>query len=444
MELKWKSCLRIGVTVMVLFLLTHYWTACMNVAGVALGAAMPLFLGCVIAYIVNIPMTFIEKGLRKFGREGQDEQKKQETLESRDGQKKQEIQECRDSQEKQDDQKDQNRQEKPDDPSARKDGKQKRSGKNGMPVLQRWRRPVSLVLALISIVLVIYLIIRMIVPELLSCMQLLFRELPGVLQDVMQWLEDNLQISSWLEGENGLLALDLENMGDWQEWVAKLSSFLWSGLGGAMITAAGIVSSVFSTTVTVVVGFIFALYLLAGKEKIGGQMTALLRKYLPVKLVDKIFYVLHIFDGSFHSFIVGQCTEAVVLGLLCIIGMLLLQLPYAAMIGCLVGFTALIPVAGAYIGAVVGAVMIFTVSPVKAVIFIVFLVVLQQLEGNLIYPKVVGSSIGLPGIWVLAAVTVGGGVMGVGGMLLGVPTAAALYRLLQNDVRRKPPKAIEE
>lgn len=123
--------------------------------------------------------------------------------------------------------------------------------------------------------------------------------------------------------------------------------------------------------------------------------------------------------------------------MLCIIGMLLLRLPYAAMIGSLVGFTALIPVAGAYIGAVVGAVMIFTVSPVKAVVFIVFLIVLQQLEGNLIYPKVVGSSIGLPGIWVLAAVTVGGGVMGVGGMLLGVPTAAALYRLLQNDVRKK-------
>lgn len=395
MEFKWKSCLRIGVTVMALFLLTHYWTACMNVAGVALGAAMPLFLGCMIAYIVDIPMTFIERGLRKLCRESQTGQ------------------------------------------TVKKNGRQRRSGKSGIPALQKLCRPVSLVLALISIVLVVFLVIRMIVPELLSCMQLLFRELPGVLQDAMQWLEDNLQISSWLEGENGLLTMDVDSMGDWQTWVAKLSSFLWSGLGGAMITAAGIVSSVFSTTVTVVVGFIFALYLLAGKEKIGGQLTTLMRRYLPVKLVDKMFYVLHVFDGSFHSFIVGQCTEAVVLGLLCIIGMLLLQLPYAAMIGCLVGFTALIPVAGAYIGAVVGAVMIFTVSPVKALIFIVFLVVLQQLEGNLIYPKVVGSSIGLPGIWVLAAVTVGGGVMGIGGMLLGVPTAAALYRLLQNDVRKR-------
>lgn len=123
-----------------------------------------------------------------------------------------------------------------------------------------------------------------------------------------------------------------------------------------------------------------------------------------------------------------------ILGLLCIGGMLLLRLPYAAMIGCLVGFTALIPIAGAYIGAIVGAFMIFTISPVKAIIFIVFLVALQQLEGNLIYPRVVGSSIGLPGVWVLAAVTVGGGVIGVGGMLLGVPLAAAAYQLLKNDM----------
>ncbi len=392
MELKWKSCLRAGVTVIVLFLMIHYWTDFVSVAGIAMGAAVPLFLGCVIAYTVNIPMTFIEKYLQKL---------------------------CRDTKGMQ---KDQKRQQK----------------KKGVRIVfpQKLCRPVSLVLALVSLVFIVFLVVRMIVPELLSCMQLLFRELPGVLQDTMQWLEDNLEISSYLEGENSLLAMD--SMGDWQEWVTKLSSFLWSGLGGAMGVAAGIVSSVFSTTVTVVVGFIFALYLLAGKEKIGGQMTLLFRKYLPAKLVDKIFYVLHVFDGCFHSFIVGQCTEAVVLGVLCMAGMFLLRLPYAAMIGCLIGFTALIPVAGAYIGAVVGAVMIVTVSPVKAIIFIVFLVVLQQLEGNLIYPKVVGSSIGLPGIWVLAAVTVGGGVMGIGGMLLGVPTAAALYRLLQNDVRKKP------
>ena len=143
--------------------------------------------------------------------------------------------------------------------------------------------------------------------------------------------------------------------------------------------------------------------------------------------------MLRVMNDSFHNYIVGQCTEAVILGALCAGGMLILQLPYAAMIGCLVGFVALIPVAGA----IVGAFMIFTISPVQAVIFIVYLAVLQQLEGNLIYPRVVGSSVGLPGIWVLAAVTVGGGVLGISGMLIGVPIAATVYRLVQRDVRTR-------
>ena len=145
----------------------------------------------------------------------------------------------------------------------------------------------------------------------------------------------------------------------------------------------------------------------------------------------------------FHRYIVGQCTEAVILGGLCTAGMLILRLPYSAMVGALVAFTALIPVAGAYIGAAVGAFMIFTVEPVQALFFVVFLVVLQQLEGNLIYPRVVGASIGLPGVWVLAAVTIGGGVLGVGGMLLGVPLAAAVYQLLRNDVARREREGVQ-
>ena len=143
-----------------------------------------------------------------------------------------------------------------------------------------------------------------------------------------------------------------------------------------------------------------------------------------------------------------RCTEAVILGLLCMLGMMLFRLPYASMVGTLVGFTALIPVAGAYIGAGVGAFMIFTVSPMQALLFLIFLSILQQLEGNLIYHRVVGSSIGLPGIWVLAAVTIGGGVLGIGGMLLAVPLAAACYQMLRNDVIRRsaalsPPPAQE-
>ena len=134
----------------------------------------------------------------------------------------------------------------------------------------------------------------------------------------------------------------------------------------------------------------------------------------------------------------GWGTEAVILGVLCTLGMLILNIPYATMTGAVIAFTALIPVAGGYIGAAVGAFMILTVSPIKAVFFLIYIVVLQQIEGNLLYPCVVGSSMGLPAIWVLAAVTIGGGIMGIAGMLIGVPLAAALYRLLREDVNRLP------
>ncbi len=159
--------------------------------------------------------------------------------------------------------------------------------------------------------------------------------------------------------------------------------------------------------------------------------------YLSEQRASRILNVIRVFDRVFHRFIVGQCVEAVILGGLCIVGMLILRLPYAAMVGTLIGCTALIPVAGAYIGGAVGAFMIFTVSPAQAVVFLIFLVCLQQFEGNLIYPRAVGSSIGLPAIWVLAAVTVGGGVGGIFGMLIAVPLAAAFYQIIYDDVKSR-------
>lgn len=371
MELKWKSCLRAGVTVIILFLMIHYWTAFTKLAGVAFGAAVPLLLGCGIAYVVNILMTLFEQRIVM---------KSKKTL------------------------------------------------------IKRFGRLISMVLAFISIICIAVLIVQMIVPELFHCLQILLEELPKALQTAFSWLEENFHISSFLENDSNLL---LNSEAQWQDMIKKALDIFFAGLGGVMDVAANIISSIVSTAVTVLVAVIFSIYLLLGKEKIGGQILLLMKSYLPGKVTDGILYVLHVLDQSFHSFIVGQCTEAVILGLLCMTGMLLLQLPYAAMTGCLVGFTALIPVAGAYIGAIVGAFMIFTVSPIKAVIFLVFLGILQQLEGNLIYPRVVGSSIGLPGIWVLAAVTIGGGVMGIGGMLLGVPLTAAVYQLVKNDIAKR-------
>ena len=198
-----------------------------------------------------------------------------------------------------------------------------------------------------------------------------------------------------------------------------------------------LLSSAVSTAFNLLVSFIFSIYLLMGKERLGSQCARVLRTYLPERWYGGAMYVLNTVNGCFRRFVVGQCTEAVILGLLCMAGMLLLGFPYATMVGTLIGFTALIPVAGAYIGAGVGAFMIFTASPVKALLFLLFIAVLQQLEGNLIYPRGVGASIGLPGVWVLAAVTIGGGVLGVGGMLLAVPLAAAAYQMLREDVRRR-------
>ena len=163
----------------------------------------------------------------------------------------------------------------------------------------------------------------------------------------------------------------------------------------------------------------------------------LLKNYLKPSWVNKILHFFDVLNSSFRNYVVGQCTEAIILGLLCIIGMAIFQFPYAMMVGPLIGFTALIPVAGAYIGAAVGCVMILTVSPIKALLFLVFIVILQQLEGNIIYPKVVGSSLGLPAMWVLAAVTIGGGLMGVLGMLLGVPVVATIYRLVCEDMEKR-------
>lgn len=198
------------------------------------------------------------------------------------------------------------------------------------------------------------------------------------------------------------------------------------------------IAAVFSTVLSVFMSFVFAVYLLSGKEKLGGGINRLLSVYAKPRfkqVFDKVFCVV---DDCFHRFIVGQCTEAVILGLLCMIGMNIFGFPYATMIGTLIGFTALIPIAGAYIGAAVGAFMVFTAdSFLKAVLFVVFIVILQQLEGNLIYPKVVGASIGLPGIWVLAAITIGGAIGGIFGMLLGVPIAASIYKLVRMDMERR-------
>lgn len=290
-----------------------------------------------------------------------------------------------------------------------------------------------MLLAFSSLVLILVFIVLLIVPELISCVQLLGNEIPVAWNEAMRWMQENVDAERW-EQLNAFLG---ESSWDWQGITKKAVNWFVSGFGGMMETMTAVIAGTFSAMITLLVSVIFSMYLLFGKERLKGQISRVSHHYLKPQWYQRLRYLLGVLHNSFRHFIVGQCAEAMILGALCTVGMYLFRFPYANMVGTLIGFTALIPVAGAYIGAGVGVFMIFTVSPLQALLFLLFIVILQQLEGNLIYPRVVGASIGLPGIWVLAAITVGGGIWGVGGMLLGVPLAATCYQLLRDDMNEQ-------
>lgn len=300
-------------------------------------------------------------------------------------------------------------------------------------VVSKTRTPVCLVFAIITLLAIIALIFALIIPQLIDCVKLLLVELPMFLTNAV----DRLQQWHILTGE----AADLLSGIDWKSKFGTLVQFVSNGLGDVMTIVISTLTSVFSGIANGFLSLIFALYLVLSKTRLKNQCSRLIRRFVKPNWSEKLFYALQIVNDSFHKFIVGQCTEAVILCALCTLGMVLLRLPYAAMIGALVGFTALIPVVGAFVGAGVGAFLILMESPLQALIFLIFILVLQQLEGNIIYPRVVGTSIGLPGLWVLASVTIGGGVLGVAGMLLGVPLAASVYRILRNDLNRHDQEA---
>lgn len=302
---------------------------------------------------------------------------------------------------------------------------------SGKKAVIKTRRAVGIVGSIALILAIAVLIVTLVLPELINTIKLMGQGIPPFVESCIDWLVNNS--SQFPELGKQLQSLEI----DWASLTRNIFSYLTAGVGGLLNSTISIVTVVGGGVINFVVALIFAVYLLAGKEKLSAQIKRMLRAYLKEEKVQAVRKVLYTADNTFSSFIIGQCTEAVILGVLCILGMLLFQFPYAPMIGTFVGATALIPIVGAYLGAAVGAFMILTVSPLKALLFILFIIVLQQLEGNLIYPRVVGSSIGLPGMWVLAAVTIGGGLMGIPGMLLGVPLAATVYKLLAKDVRHR-------
>ena len=302
--------------------------------------------------------------------------------------------------------------------------------------LYRVRRPISILCSIGLIIAAIALIILLVIPQLAD--GVLVKEIPSAVSQFIAWLSAHDQ--DWPQLQKFLNSLDM----DWPHLLQQAAARITSGLSDIFSSTMYILGSIGSLIINFVVAVIFSIYILAGRERLFHQFQTLAKTYLQEKWYHRLDVVISTAHDTFTRFIIGQCTEAVILGALCTIGMSIFRFPYASMIGTLIGATALLPVVGAYLGAFVGAFMISTVNPIQALGFLVFIVVLQQLEGNLIYPRVVGSSVGLPGIWVLAAVTIGGGLNGVVGMLLAVPITATIYKLLQRDVRRRQEVTVKE
>ena len=297
------------------------------------------------------------------------------------------------------------------------------------PKLKILKRVLSILGSIALVVGVVAIIIILIIPELVSAIKVIALSLPEVIDNLQNWTDSHSIYLPQLE--NLINQIDVENLGN------ELSKFAKTEFSGMLDSTIDILAVIVNGIVNFVLGLVFAIYILMSKETLKDQTKRLINAYLPSKVADNIFEVARLSRTTFSNFIIGQTVEAFILGALCTIGMIILGLPYAPMVGSLVGITAFIPIIGAFIGGAIGAFMIFTVDYMQAFIFIIFLVILQQLEGDLIYPRVVGSTIGLPSIWVLFAVTVGGSLWGITGVLLGVPIVSVIYSLVKIQVKNR-------
>lgn len=296
------------------------------------------------------------------------------------------------------------------------------------------KRPISMVLSIILVFAIVTLVLVAVIPQLKTTFETLGNKIEPFLDNVYVWsqgvLGDYPELEAWVA--------DLSKMEfNWESIIGNIGGFLKNGVGnmfGFTITIAG---NIIGGVVNALIAFVFAIYILSQKEKLADQGSRIIDAYTGKKWNTRIREVLSRLYTNFTNFICGQCLEAVVLGCLFIIFMIVFRLPYAVMIGTLIGFTSLIPIVGAFIGCGVGAFMILIDNPMQALWFVILFLIIQQLEGNLIYPRVVGNSVGLPSIWVLMSVTVGGSLFGVAGMLVFIPLMSTLYSLLRDDVNRR-------
>ena len=362
-----------GLIVFTALVIVCLWTHEMvfDILGFVFGILFPFILGGAIAFVLNVPMSFIERHL--FPEERREKSK-------------------------------------------------------GMKKLAR---PVSMLVVLFAVIAVVGLVMFVVLPQLASTFAGLGKSIQAFIPQVQEWADqlfhNNDEIMNWVN------SLEF----DWNEIMNAGIDFFRNGAGSVLNSTLTAARSIVSGLTTFFISFVFAVYILLQKEKLSVQAKKVLFAFARKGRAEATLEVLSLTYNTFSSFLTGQCVEAVILGSMFVVTMTILKLPYALLVGILIAFTALIPIFGAFIGCGVGAFLIFMVDPVKALIFIVMFLVLQQIEGNLIYPHVVGSSVGLPSIWVLAAVTLGGNLLGIVGMLIFIPLVSVVYALFREIVYLK-------
>ncbi len=298
-------------------------------------------------------------------------------------------------------------------------------------VLQKMARPVSMILVLIAVFGIVAIVMFILIPQLGETFANLGRSIQAFIPQIQEW-------ASRLFNDNKEIMDTVNNLEfDWNKIMDTGINFFKNGAGSVVDSTITAAKSIVSGLTTFFIAFVFAIYILLQKEKLGVQAKKVLFAFVRRGRAEATVEVLSLTYNTFSSFLTGQCVEAVILGSMFAVSMTVLKLPYALLVGVLIAFTALIPIFGAFIGCGVGAFLIFMVDPMKALIFVVLFLVLQQIEGNLIYPHVVGNSVGLPSIWVLAAVSIGGSLMGVVGMLIFIPIVSVVYALFREIVYLK-------
>ena len=292
-------------------------------------------------------------------------------------------------------------------------------------------RPVSMLIVIFGVFGIVALVMFVLIPQLGDTFSNLGSSIQAFIPKVQEWAEklfhDNKEIMTWV---NSLKF-------DWNKIMDAGIDFFKNGAGSVLDSTITAAKSIVSGITTFFIAFVFAVYILLQKEKLGIQAKKVLFAFVRKGRAEAAMEVLSLTYNTFSNFLTGQCLEAIILGSMFVITMTLFKLPYALLVGIVIAFTALIPIFGAFIGCALGAFLIFMVDPFKALIFVILFLILQQIEGNLIYPHVVGNSVGLPSIWVLAAVSIGGSLMGIVGMLIFIPIISVVYALFREIVYLK-------